>query len=222
MSKDPYVSPYLLRPLRSYEQALREREDRKSPGVVARDARIGSGCGGGAGRRRHRRPGRKGSMSDHTPSAMNPERDPRSSDLARTISELERAPRPVLAERWRSLYRCDPPKAVGQRFLIGAIAYALQMRQAGRSASSIHRRLERHVRTHAAPGMARSSASRQLRPGTRLIREWNGSTHTVDVAEDGYLWNGTRYRSLSAIARAITGTRWSGPRFFGTGRENDR
>jgi hypothetical protein len=55
-----------------------------------------------------------------------------------------------------------------------------------------------------------------------LIREWNGSTHTVDVTGDGYLWNDTRYGSLSAIARAITGARWSGPRLFGLDRENNR
>ncbi len=54
-----------------------------------------------------------------------------------------------------------------------------------------------------------------LHPGTRLIREWNGVTHRVEVEEQGLLWRGTRYSSLSAVARAITGARWSGPRFFG-------
>jgi hypothetical protein len=47
------------------------------------------------------------------------------------------------------------------------------------------------------------------------MREWNGTTHVVEIAQDGYVWNGARYRSLSAIARDITGARWSGPRFFG-------
>jgi hypothetical protein len=152
-------------------------------------------------------------MREQTPAAGNPERDPPLSDLARTIAALENTSRSILAARWRSLYRGDPPKGVGRRFLIGAIAHAMQMRQAGRSASGVHRRLERQARAHS--GMSRSNVSQRLRPGARLIREWNGSTHTVDVAEDGYLWNDTRYRSLSAIARAITGTRWSGPRFFG-------
>ena len=54
-----------------------------------------------------------------------------------------------------------------------------------------------------------------LKEGGRLLREWNGVTHTVEVLEDGYRWNGDTYRSLSAVARAITGARWSGPRFFG-------
>lgn len=54
-----------------------------------------------------------------------------------------------------------------------------------------------------------------MKPGARLLRAWNGTTHVVDVLPDGYLWNDGRHRSLSAIARAITGARWSGPRFFG-------
>lgn len=62
-------------------------------------------------------------------------------------------------------------------------------------------------------GSARSST--RPTPGTRLLREWNGVTHIVDVDQNGYVWNGQSYRSLSAIARTITGARWSGPRFFG-------
>jgi hypothetical protein len=62
---------------------------------------------------------------------------------------------------------------------------------------------------------AERKASPKIKPGARLLREWNGTTHVVDVLPDGFLWNGTRHRSLSAIARAITGARWSGPRFFG-------
>jgi hypothetical protein len=55
----------------------------------------------------------------------------------------------------------------------------------------------------------------KLAPGGRLLREWNGVTHLVEVTADGYRWNGSTHRSLSAIARGITGARWSGPRFFG-------
>ena len=54
-----------------------------------------------------------------------------------------------------------------------------------------------------------------LKSGARLLREWNGTTHVVDVLDEGFFWNEQHYRSLSAIARAITGARWSGPRFFG-------
>ncbi len=58
-------------------------------------------------------------------------------------------------------------------------------------------------------------ASPRLEPRTRLVREWNGVSHVVEVIEGGFVWNGDRHRSLSSIARAITGARWSGPRFFG-------
>jgi hypothetical protein len=54
-----------------------------------------------------------------------------------------------------------------------------------------------------------------LKAGTRLVREWQGRTHTVDVTPSGYAWKGELYRSLSAVARKITGAQWSGPRFFG-------
>ena len=61
----------------------------------------------------------------------------------------------------------------------------------------------------------KSATFKELAPGSRLVREWNGRTYTVDVLETGYLCDGQDYRSLSEVARAITGARWSGPRFFG-------
>jgi hypothetical protein len=147
---------------------------------------------------------------------------PRPSDIESTIAELEQAPRSVLADQWRSLYRSEPPKGVGRRFLIGAIAYELQLRQVGRKRSSVLRRLERKAASPSSNVSAERARNRNLQPGARLIREWNGSTHTVDVVEDGYVWNGAWYRSLSAVARAITGARWSGPRFFGLDRDGAR
>ena len=140
-----------------------------------------------------------------------------SSPIGLTIAELENSSRSILVDRWRSLYGSDPPKGVVQRFLIGAIAYELQMRQTGQSTSRLRRRLEKQAKQLSTT----VPAARKLKPGTRLIREWNGSTHSIDVVENGFLWNGARYRSLSAIARAITDARWSGPRFFGLGSKNN-
>ena len=60
------------------------------------------------------------------------------------------------------------------------------------------------------------------RSGTVLVREWQGATHHVTIVNDGFLWNGSTYRSLSAIARAITGTKWNGPRFFGMREVKDK
>lgn len=141
----------------------------------------------------------------------------RSSDITQTIKDLEAAPRPELAEQWQRLYRGQPPKGVSQRFLIASIAHALQLRAHGRTASGLRRKIERV----AAKRSRNSETSPTVvpTPGARLIREWNGSTYTVDVTEDGFVWDGMPYRSLSAIARTITGTRWSGPRFFGLPKE---
>jgi hypothetical protein len=77
------------------------------------------------------------------------------------------------------------------------------------------RRLQAIANGRDANEVARQAAA--PKPGTRFIRDWNGATHIVDVVDGGYLWKGTRYRSLSVIARTITGARWSGPRFFGLG-----
>jgi Protein of unknown function (DUF2924) len=134
-----------------------------------------------------------------------------------TIQTLEAAPRPELAGQWQRLYRSQPPKGVSRRFLIAAIAHALQLRAQGRTASSLQRRIERVAAKRCRNPTA--SPANIPAPGARLIREWNGSTYTVDVTEGGFVWDGVSYRSLSAIARTITGTRWSGPRFFGLPQE---
>lgn len=93
-----------------------------------------------------------------------------------------------------------------------AIAYEVQCAAFGGLSTSVKRALRA-----AASGMS-FEPSRHVAPGARLIREWNGTVHEVDVVEGGYIWQGETYRSLTAIARAITGTKWSGPRFFGLER----
>lgn len=135
-------------------------------------------------------------------------------DLVQLIDGLETAARTELVEQWQRYLRSMPPKGVSRRFLIGGIAHTHQMKSHGQSASRLLHRIERAARKEG-DGTGPAKASNALAPGGRLIREWNGATHTVDVTEDGFVWNGVQYRSLSAIARTITGTRWSGPRFFG-------
>jgi hypothetical protein len=143
----------------------------------------------------------------------------RHADIALVVTDLEGASRDDLVARWNAICRCAPPKGVGRRFLIGAVAHAEQMRAAGHSRSRMRRRLERIAKLDLTTKSRARTVGPRLVSGARLIREWNGSTHTIDVVKDGYLWNGARYRSLSAIARAITGARWSGPRFFGLDKE---
>ena len=91
--------------------------------------------------------------------------------------------------------------------MIRAVAYQLQERAFGGLTAATRRRL-----TGAAPS---ARPSRAARPGTVLLREWQGVTHQVTVIEEGVLYRGERHRSLSAVARVITGSRWSGPLFFG-------
>jgi len=134
------------------------------------------------------------------------------------IAELRSLPRPDLAARWQSLFRTDPPKGISIRLMIGALAYAIQAKSYGGLKAATRRRLEAPVETEGIQTGSRPAVPPALGTGTRLVREWNGTTHVVDVVEGGYLWDGRRHASLSAIARKITGARWSGPRFFGLNR----
>ena len=99
-------------------------------------------------------------------------------------------------------------------FIIRAISYEMQAKHYGGLRPIVVRRLDR-IAGGATEDAPKTSA---LDPGTRLVREWNGATHTVDVTDDGFEWRGKTYGSLSVIAREITGAVWSGPRFFGLRR----
>jgi Protein of unknown function (DUF2924) len=124
-----------------------------------------------------------------------------------TIFELRR--------EWRRLHRMPPPMRLSRELLIRGMTYKLQEKALGGLSKSIIRKLE-SVKVEPGAGDARrATPPASLKPGTRLIREWRGATHTVLVHADGVEWNGRRYRSLTIIAREITGARWSGPRFFG-------
>ena len=135
--------------------------------------------------------------------------------LEREIAALADISRSALVARWRTLHRADPPKGISRRLLVRAIGYEMQAKRYGGLKPATDRRLRMIIEgTTAGDHGGRKTASK-LQPGARLIREWNGVSHVVEAIEGGYVWNGDRHRSLSAIARAITGARWSGPRFFG-------
>ncbi len=143
-----------------------------------------------------------------------------SAGFEQEIGALADLPRPDLVERWQALYRSDPPKGISRPLLVRAVAYEMQAKRYGGLKPATCRRLQKIVREKAAGDKKDPPAPPKLRPGARLIREWNGVTHVVEVIEGGFIWNGERHRSLSAIARAITGARWSGPRFFGLLRDD--
>jgi hypothetical protein len=122
---------------------------------------------------------------------------------------LDTLDRDTLVAAWRRTVKTPPPKGISRRLMVQILTYEAQVQQRGGLKPAVRRRLARW-----AAGRAQSPSPR-LRPGARLVREWNGVSHVVDVTEVGLVWHGQGYRSLSAVARAITGTRWSGPRFFG-------
>lgn len=132
-------------------------------------------------------------------------------DLAAELAVLESLPRSALADRWVAAFGVPAPKGSQSRFLVLALGWQLQM--AAHRGSSDPARLLQGLRRSAVP-----LSGPLLSPGTRLVREWQGRTHHVTVLASGFEWNGVTYRSLSAIARSITGTPWSGPLFFGLRR----
>jgi len=117
--------------------------------------------------------------------------------------------------RWCELYGCPPVARMSRDLLIRAIAHRLQEGEVGVMSKKAQRDLTRHMRALEQTGSISLSKQASIKSGTNLIREWNGKVHRVEVIDNGFVWNGENHRSLSSIARAITGTRWSGPRFFG-------
>jgi hypothetical protein len=130
--------------------------------------------------------------------------------MARVDEELERLGEmssAALRTRWVALTGSPVPR-ISPAMLRLALAWEIQSRAHGGLPRSVSQRLEQLAGAKTAT--ARATA------GMRLVREWNGTTHVVTVGEDGRVsWNGRDWRSLSEVARAITGTRWSGPAFFG-------
>ena len=135
--------------------------------------------------------------------------------LAEEIGGLSKAAVANLRERWKTLYGRAPGGQMSRSFLIRAIAYRLQEEACGGLKPSTRRLLARVAEEAAAGSSPKRPPVRQAEMGTILVREWQGNAHRVTVLGDGVSFNGKRYRSLSEVAREITGSRWSGPRFFG-------
>ena len=123
------------------------------------------------------------------------------------IAHLRSLALDALRRRWRAMFGRTPPAALSKDLLGRMIAWRMQEQAFGGLDRDSLKFLD---------GLARHGGSprRQLKPGTVLVRDYQGERHTVTVVPDGFDWQGTTYASLSAIARAITGTAWSGPRFF--------
>jgi len=144
------------------------------------------------------------------------------SEIERIEAELERLPKlsgKQLEERWRELFGTPRPQRLYGPLLIGVLAHRLQEKAFG----GIRPATRRLLRQVAGLPAERRSLDRLTKPrlkaGAVLLRQWHGTTHRVTVLESGYEYNGQRFNSLSEIARRITGSRWSGPLFFGLKRK---
>lgn len=116
---------------------------------------------------------------------------------------------------WRRLYRVHPPKKLSRDLLELGVAWKLQERVLGGLSAMTKRQLAELARTMAEKSDLAKPRTVTLKPGARLVRAWGGETHEILVVADGFLWRGRTWASLSVIAREMTGTHWSGPRFFG-------
>ena len=127
---------------------------------------------------------------------------------AERISHWRNADRPTREQAWIEFMGHPPPKRLSRPLMANILICELQWEASGQSRQAIVREYERAV--HADTWKTPKAPS-----GTRLVREWNGKEHIIDVTDDGFFWNDQSWTSLTAIATAITGTKWSGPRFFG-------
>jgi hypothetical protein len=130
------------------------------------------------------------------------------------VAELPTLPTPKLKAMWRELTGTEPPP-YNRTFLVKRLAYRIQELAFGGLSVQAERRLDDLV--DELDGKKKPKAKDMTAPivGTKLIREWQGVLQEVTALADGFEWQGRRYQSLSAVARAITGTRWNGPLFFG-------
>jgi hypothetical protein len=133
-------------------------------------------------------------------------------------AELEQLPKTPIAdlrERYRELYRAEPPKAFGPDLLRRSVAHRIQEQAYGGLPVATQRLLSQLVKAALAKPHGRLELPRRIKPGSELVRSWNGKCHRVMVMADGFAYDGKEFASLSEIASEITGTRWNGPRFFG-------
>jgi hypothetical protein len=137
-------------------------------------------------------------------------------DVPKRLAALPGMPIGELKAEWRSLFGTEPPP-YNRRFLESRLAYRIQELAYGGLKPETVSRLEALGEQLDARNITLRRIRHDQRPvaGTRLLREWKGVEHVVTVTRDGYEWQGRPYQSLSAIARAITGTRWNGWTFFG-------
>ncbi len=134
--------------------------------------------------------------------------------VAELLARLNDLTLDELRAEWRRLYRRAPPR-LSRDLMRRAIAYRIQEKASGGLSAASKRKLTDHATQIEITGRVKPDPRPVVRSGARLVREWNGRTYTVTVIEDGFEYGEKTYRSLTKVARVITGAHWSGPRFFG-------
>lgn len=138
-----------------------------------------------------------------------------SESLSRLLTEVHTAKKPELCRLWQEKFHQSAPSNLRRNTLAAVLAHRIQEQAFGSLSQDTIARLRRLARTIDTDPHALSASNPVIKPGTRLVRRWKGRNHLVTVEPNGFEYRGDRYDSLSHIARLITGTRWSGPLFFG-------
>lgn len=137
------------------------------------------------------------------------------------LERLKTLKNPELVDLWTKFFKAPPRCALRRQLMIQILEFKIQEAANGGPRPGLAQRV-----LQAAEDLEAAAAGRKprtsLKAGTRLVREWKGGVHTVEIGERGPIYKGRRWMSLSQIAREITGTRWSGPRFFGLDRDTTK
>jgi hypothetical protein len=137
------------------------------------------------------------------------------SSITKLLASLSTLSKRALCDLWRQLFKKEPPPEIRKDLMLRIIGHRLQEQEFGELSDSGCRQLRYLATTFEADPDAVVSNRPPIKPGTRLVRQWKEQVHVVEVETEGYEYRGSRYENLSEIARLITGTRWSGPLFFG-------
>jgi hypothetical protein len=134
------------------------------------------------------------------------------------LTQLDSLPamsKDALSALWQQLFQSPPQRQLRRQLMVRILAYRIQEQAFRGLSANARQRLRQMARALERDPAAELAAAPTYKPGTRLIRQWQDRTHVVTVQEKGYEYQGAHYQSLSEVARLITGTRWSGPLFFG-------
>jgi hypothetical protein len=141
--------------------------------------------------------------------------------VEKRIATLPTLSKAALCDLWKQFFHSAPSSQLRRDLIIPILSYRMQEQAFGSLSARARERLRQLSRAFEEGSDPTAAGAPRIRPGTRLVRQWGDRVYLVNVQTNGYEYQGNRYRSLSEIARLITGTRWSGPLFFGIKSKQD-